>query len=203
MFGISVTAVVAVVAIVAIVWAARAGGRPTAHSVARVHVDDLATGRLPSVCIRTGDPSELLVEVESGNGRFQAWWLLLLLLGPIGIIAIVLLYAFAPRHNHVGGVLPITRDALDAHNRAIRAWRGAMLAFGVLAALGLLGSMLLSRSAGYGRLAAVAAIVAVGALVLVLLVSIVGGATTAGRWVALRPDASGTWVAIDRVHPGS
>lgn len=198
MFAIALAAA-GVVVVTVVLWSYAAGRRST-FTAARIHVDDLATGRVPGVCFRTGGVPDTMVQVESAKGSFQPWWLLLLFLGPIGIIAIVALWALAPRHNSVGGILPISREALDSYNRAVNAVRRTVwIGLGVgIAAIVL--STGLARDGGDG-LAAAIAIVGVVLIILALAGSVVGGAFTDGRWVDVQLDGSGRWATVDRVHP--
>lgn len=171
--------------------------------IARVPADDFVVGDLPMVCARTGRPADGLVGLESREGTFQAWWLFLLLLGPVGVVAIAVLWIVAPRPGRIGGSVPMTRDALAQQNRLIGLanWAAAVpvLAFvggvAVLAAPGdLVGWLPVSHES-------------VG--VVLLLVALVGGFATMAvastmanrRRVTVLLDGTGRWVEIRNVHP--
>ena len=57
-----------------------------------VFVDDAIRGDLPLVCAKTGEPTDLMIRMRQpvGGGLPAAAWLLLLL-GPMGIIILVVL----------------------------------------------------------------------------------------------------------------
>jgi hypothetical protein len=66
----------------------------------RVFVDDAVLGRFPPVCAKTGMPSDGRLAVTTtvgGSGRVSAPWLILLvLLGPIGWVALAVLAVALP-----------------------------------------------------------------------------------------------------------
>lgn len=165
--------------------------------VVRVPADDFVVGDLPMVCVRTGLPADGLVDFESRESKFQGWWVFLLLLGPLGPIAIAIIYVMSDTPRRVGGSLPITESALSAYNRRsrilARSWLvpfmglviGALLlpvsqrtwidttAMGIMAA-GLIGGFVMVAAAGWSR-----------------------GRNDVG--VAL--DGTGRWVELRNVHP--
>ncbi len=173
------------------------GSRRSGVQVVRVPVDDFVVGDLPMVCVRTGMAADGLVDFESGEDKFQAWWILLLLLGPLGVLAIVVLYAMSPTPRRVGGSLPMSKAALDAHNRRRRVFtKPWAVPFAGLA----LGALVLpvSRSPWIG---------ATG--VVILFLGLIGGfvmIATAG-WsygrndVGVALDGTGRWVELRNVHP--
>lgn len=163
---------------------------------ARVHVDDLAVGRFPDVCAVTGVPTANRVPVESSRGGFQPWWLLLLVFGPLGIVAIVVLAVLGSRVERVGGLLPVSDQAIDAYNRSLRAARRASWAMGG-AVVGGFGLLVLAR-AGSPLLGALV----LGTVVVCLIAHVVLSMLASARWLDLRIDASGRWVTVDRAHAG-
>lgn len=162
----------------------------------RVSVDDLAVGRFPPVCVKSGAPAQLRVAVESSDGGFQPWWLLLLLLGPLGIVAIAVLWAFGRRTNRVGGIVPISVGALDDYNRAAGAAR-------VLFAVALAGSAagVALAALASGRDVGLLTTAAVAVIVVGLLGSVVAKAGARRRWVDIELDGSGRWAVLIGVHP--
>ncbi len=173
--------------------------RPASTAV-RVHVDDLAVGHLPPLCAITGRPSTDLVHFEEQAREFRAWWLLLLLFGPFGIAAIVLLYLFARPGRGAGGLIPLHDSAIDAYNDLLRAGRRWALTFGIgfVAALGLTiiggNTDQPSLTAAFGTLAAIAAVAAISSL-------FIAEAIAQRRWLSLELDGSGRWVLVRGVHP--
>lgn len=174
--------------------------RPTSTAV-RVHVDDLAVGRLPQLCAITGRPSTELVHFEEQSREFRAGWLVLLLLGPIGVAAIVALYLFSRPGRGAGGLIPLHDDAIEAYNTCLLAGRrwaltfaaGFVVAFVLTVVGGNTGQDWLSST--FGVFAAIAAIAAIGSL-------FVAETIASRRWITLELDGSGRWVLLRGVHPG-
>lgn len=170
-------------------------------TLVRVPVDDLATGNLPGICVKTGEPSDTFVYVEGSDEGFQPWWLLLLLAGPIGIAVIVALWAFGRRANRVGGDVPLADAAVAAYNTAVRASRLALL----VAFAGMVVGVAAVIAAGqYGPAPGWAEPVAVAGLVAVCLgigASGVGSALARRRWIGVDLDGSARWAVLRNVHP--
>lgn len=153
-----------------------------------VRRDDYEDGVLPLVCVYTGQPAEVLVDHRSQK-RAGAWVLLLLLLGPVGLVAILVVDRMM--QVQASGCLPASRRALDDRRRAQGRWNAAAvcglvaLAAGVAIvvagpALGPLGGVLI----GAGFVAAV--------------LSFFAPAITGVRG---RPDRTGRTVSLHRVAP--
>ncbi len=173
------------------------GSRHRTSQVVRVPVDDFVVGDLPMVCVAAGLPADGLVDFESRETKFQGWWVFLLVLGPLGLLAIAFLYAVSDAPGRVGGSLPITESALAAYNRRsrilARSWLvpvvglviGASVlpvsqttwidgtAMGILAA-GLIGGVVMAAGAGWSR---------------------------DRNDVGVALDGTGRWVEIRNVHP--
>jgi hypothetical protein len=64
-----------------------------------VFVDDAVSGRLPAVCARTGSPAESVERIDERIGGPSPLVWLLLVLGPLGIVLIVLAYAVSRRET--------------------------------------------------------------------------------------------------------
>jgi hypothetical protein len=164
----------------------------------RVSVDDLAIGHLPPVCVKTGRRSDHLVPVEGSEAGFQPWWLLLLLLGPVGILAIVVLWATSSRPSRVGGHVPVSAVALGAAEAATRLSRTAF----VTSLVGLVAGIALLVGPGVGvAVPAPAAGVAGVVVVVSLAVGVVAASVARRRWVDVRLDGSGRWALLGDVHP--
>ena len=184
-----------VIVVVAALAFLRSRRRPVAD--ARIHVDDLAVGAGPAVCAITGAPTDHYVGVSSSEGGFQGWWLVLVLFGPIGWVALVVLAALARRPSRVSGVLPICPEALDRYNATVAVSQRAIVGAG-LAMVAWVGFIVWD---GGG----------VDAPVIVVLSALVGLAVLVGcgasivapfRWIDLQLDGSGRWVTVRRAHPG-
>ncbi len=194
---------VLVVGFLALLAAVSPSSRRAQGCLARVPVDDFVVGDLPMVCARTGAPADGLVGVESDESSFQAWWLLLLLLGPLGIVAIAVMWVFGRRPGRVGGSVPMTRAALEDQNRII-GWGNWVAAVPVLAFV-----------TGVAVLAAPSAYVdwlpvrheSFGVVLLVVamlggLVALTVSSTLANRRrVSVVLDGTGRWVELRNVHP--
>jgi hypothetical protein len=162
-----------------------------------VSIDDLAVGILPPVCIKTGMPSDVLVEVEGNEPVFKPWWLLLLVLGPLGVLVMGVLWATATRPR-VAGHVPVSSSALALVESAARLRRLGL----TLGAAALVSSfLLLVGSAFVAALPAPLPAIVAG----VAVVSLLGGAIAAGvarrRWIDVRLDVTGEWVLLGDVHP--
>lgn len=175
----------------------------TQGHLTRVPVDDFVVGDLPMICARTGLPADGLVEVESHEGSFQTWWLLLLLTGPAGIIVIAVLWIFARRPGRVGGSVPMTHAALAEQNRSVAAanWAWAVPAAMVGAAV------LLYVTTPLRHLPAlpissetVATTLLVTGLVGGILAMVILASVANHRRVEVRLDGTARWVEIRNVH---
>lgn len=166
-------------------------------SCIRVAVDDLAVGHLPSICVKTGQAADLSVAVESSEQGFQPWWILLLLLGPVGIVAIVLLWTFGRRANRVGGQVPLSSAALQRYNDAVQMARMAMaLAFaGVI-----FGTGALALAPGPAEIRAFG-VVGVLAIVAGICGTLTASYAAKRRWIDVELDGSGRWAVLTNVHP--
>lgn len=96
-----------------------------------VFVDDAVRGNLPLVCAKTGEPADLLVRVRQpvGGGLPPVAWLLLLL-GPLGIVGLVVLAIAWPGQEELTVRVPET-EASFARERQLERWRLAALGAGV------------------------------------------------------------------------
>jgi hypothetical protein len=165
----------------------------------RLPVDDFVVGDVPMICVRTGAEADGLVDIESSESGFRLWWLFLLVLGPVGIFAIVVLALATPRDRRVGGSVPMTHEALAAQNRLIGignwAWAVPIVAFaggaGLLMAPTVNGYSLAGLGLGllgFGLMGGFVALLVMSAL-------------ASRRTVQVRLDGSGRWVELRNVHP--
>ena len=85
-----------------------------------VFVDEAVQGDFPSVCARTGRPSDIVVQLERRQGGVGGAALLLILLGPLGWLVLAVLAVARPGEPLVIRV-PYTEAALaeDARYRRI------------------------------------------------------------------------------------
>lgn len=151
---------------------------------AKVFVDDYATGRLPGVCVVTGEPTADQVRLRTNVSTTSAVWWLLVLLGPIGWL--VLLAVINSSRSYVEGWLPYSH-AEARRRRAM--WRSSLIWFGAT----IVGLLLLSAGLNSGLLGGVAVVVLVAGLVTLAI------RQRGEPLVSL--DASGRWVTFNRVHP--
>ena len=155
-----------------------------------VFVDDAIRGDLPLVCAKTGEPTDLIVRMRQpvGGGLPPVAWLLLLL-GPLGIVGLLVLALAWPGAEYLTVRVPET-EASFQRERQLERWRLAALGAGVfLPFLGILGVgmfPLLWLAAG------VAFFVAAGALTWML-------------WrqsITVSIDVTRRWVTLTNVHRG-
>ena len=153
-----------------------------------VFVDDAIRGHLPLVCAKTGEPADLVVRMRQpvGGGFTPVAWLLLLL-GPVGIVALVVLAVAWPQEQLTVRI-PET-EASFQHERQLERWRLAALGAGVVVPfLGILG---VGMFPFLWLAAGVAFFVAAGALTWMLWRQSIG----------VSIDVTRRWVTLTGVHP--
>jgi hypothetical protein len=164
-------------------------------ATATVFVDDAVLGRLPPVCVKTGQTTgdRLVLTAPVGSTGLGAAWLLLFL-GPFGWLALFI-YALVHRSETLTVRLPFSDRAHDELAQARRRQR----ALGWSTVATLLGAFtaLVAMQPFSGRAAAAAlAVVGVG-----LLVSWIAEALHVRRaGVGVDLDGSRRWVTLSRVH---
>lgn len=149
--------------------------------------DDYEDGVLPAVCVRTGVPADVLVDHRSGAGSSPAV-LLLLLLGPIGVVLILVVDRLL--WVEARGVVPMARAAVEQRRRARRAWNAVALAGLAALAAGVAGIVI-------AEVTPVWALLAAGGFV----VAVVGWWGPVLGAVRGRPDRSGRTVTLSGAHP--
>jgi hypothetical protein len=159
-----------------------------------VFIDDVVLGRLPSLCVKEGIPTESRLTVRdatSGTGLGFAW--LLIFLGPPGWIGLFIMTAII--RGGVTGKLPFCEFAyrrLIILQRMQTVW---FVAFGVLGLLALAGALVHRATYAAGAIALGAAAVAA------LIKAVVETRRLRRAEVHLELDTSGRWVTISGVHP--
>ncbi|HTJ74306.1 MAG TPA: hypothetical protein VL337_02990 [Acidimicrobiales bacterium] len=162
-----------------------------AATAVTVFVDDAVLGHLPPVCVRTGQPADLVIRtrrpVGGGGGGGGAIWLLVFL-GPPGWMALFLLALVGPAGETLTVDLPYARAAW-ARERQVRRFRNALILAGVVCL-----ALALMRPGPFPLL-----------WVVLGLGSLLGGFLV---WsfsyfddVGIYLDASRRWVTLSRVHP--
>jgi hypothetical protein len=153
-----------------------------------VFVDDAVRGHLPNICAKTGAPADgrLRVVESSGGLRFG----LLVLLGPLGWLALFVLLCVGSGRRTLTVRLPYSEAAVDRELRLVR----MRLSSGV-AAIGFVIFAVVVHSVPplflfSASLAAVAALIAAVAHV-----------RLAWERVGISLDASHRWVTLSGVHP--
>lgn len=153
-----------------------------------VFVDDAIRGRLPSVCVRTGQPADMTVRFRRSVGPGMGFLWLLVLFGPPGWLGIIVLSFVVPGQEQLTVRLPYSRAAWDVE-RARRRGQFVLAASGcaaVVLAIGHAGPVpSLWLAAGVGLL---------GAAFLLW-------ADAYFREVGIYLDGSRRWVTLSRVHP--
>src|SRR5436305_7209293 len=98
-----------------------------------VFVDDAIRGDLPMVCVKTGEPTDMLIRMQRpvGSDHLGAA-ALLFLLGPIGAVTFFLLMVLAPGREYLTVRLPET-EAAYRRERELKRSRLAAFAAGVMA----------------------------------------------------------------------
>jgi hypothetical protein len=155
-----------------------------------VFVDDAILGRLPDVCVRTGGPADMIVRSTRpvGRGGFGAIWLLVLF-GPPGWVALLVLSALLPGQEQVTVRLPYSSAAWDREQQA-KNFRLALGGVGLAA----LATALLVRAGPFPLLWVVIGAGCLGSAAwLWVLASL--------RGTGVHLDGSRRWVTLSRVHP--
>ncbi|MDQ2827148.1 MAG: hypothetical protein M3Y04_09355 [Actinomycetota bacterium] len=155
-----------------------------------VFVDEAVQGRLPMVCVRTGQPTDMLVRTTRavGGGMNGAAWLLLLL-GPPGWGILFLLAMLGSGREQLTIRIPRSRADFDSERQlrgllwgAVGAAAVAFLCALVFAARGM--PLLWLALGGFSMVAAV----------------VLGGMIFRND-IGVSLDASRRWVTLTGVHP--
>ena len=97
-------------------------------AVVSVFVDDAILGQLPPVCVKTGAPADLVVASNRPVGGLGGAWWLLLLLGPAGFLALLVIAVVGQETLTVR--VPYSQAAWDDDRRA-RTRSKAVIAMGL------------------------------------------------------------------------
>jgi len=163
-----------------------------------VFVDEAVLGRFPDVCVKHGDPTEdwVVLSQPVGTTSLGVLWLLLLA-GPIGILALLFVSASRSRDDILKIRLPCCEAITKRFNSARRSRWIAGLAFLLLSVLALV-----SKSHGSSGLwpymTSLLVLGAVLALAEAIRDTLVGRRSTVG----VQLDASRRWVTLKDVHQG-
>lgn len=152
-----------------------------------VFVDDAIRGTLPLVCAKTGGPADLVVRrTRPVGGMSGAIWLLVLL-GPVGMLALVVIALFGPATEQLTVRVPYSQAAWDDQRRLRNlSWTTIGTGFGFLLAAVILRDLFPLMWLSVGAVA-----VATGLLL---------WAVAASREVDISLDGSRRWVTFSGVH---
>jgi hypothetical protein len=153
-----------------------------------VFVDDYALGRLPGVCVLTGEPADGTVTNRTRPGNPNPLLLLLVLLGPIGWI--ILAVAATRSGRELAGELPVTQARWQYLQRVRRTMWATMAVFVAAFVATLLSVEDDLRTAMTAVVAVVAFVAAAGIKIWLQF-----------QWPTVRLDASGRWVTLQAVSP--
>jgi hypothetical protein len=159
-----------------------------------IWIDDVVTGRLPAVCVKSGRPADTWVRDEAEVSGPSLWMLLLVFLGPIGWIALVVMLVAGVGRQRITVELPFARDALDTLKAARTHRRRA--GFGV-AVVGLVGVLSPLGGMSFGGITLIEALVATAILAVVALA--ISHVRLSSLEVGVSLDASGRWVTLKGV----
>lgn len=151
-----------------------------------VFVDDVVQGHLPMVCVRTGEPADGLERIVKSMGG-SGFLFLLILFGPIGWIALIVLSIVGNKTLTVR--LPMCFAAIN-HERMLRRVRMAA-ALATIAAIA--GAIAVDQQPGRGGFVLLAAVS--------FAITIVFHVRIQFAIVDVELDASGRWVTLLGVHP--
>jgi len=189
--------VVVGVGMVAIGLATMVRRRPLTSHTTRVPVDDFVVGDLPMICVDTGAPADGMVDFETDDSRFQWWMIILVFFGPVGWILIALIYGLSRGPGRVGGVLPMTRGALERHNQMAkisgRAW--------LVPIAGVVSGALISMVSTSHWTDVLGAVLTVIGLLGGFAALVVMAFLTNKTRVSAELDATRRWIELRNVHP--
>jgi hypothetical protein len=152
-----------------------------------VWVDDAVRGYLPDVCAKTGRHADGVLRVEDSRGGIGLAWVLVLL-GPVGWIALIVVVALAKRETLVVR-LPYSDEGLGKERRKAHVvWQSLLVAAFCLVAAALEIEPIPVKVWFVTALLGLATFV--GACVVIMLTR-----------VGVRLEASRRWVTLSRVHP--
>ena len=158
-------------------------------SAVTVFVDDAVWGRLPMVCAKTGEPADLVIRMRHpvGNGG-SVLPLLLLLLGPFGLVILFLHSLLSPGQEYLTVRIPQT-DAAYKREKMMERLRLAAFLVGML-----------TLFYGLARPGLFPALwVAIGAVLLVAAVTL--HLMVYRQAIRVTLDGSRRWVTLSGVHP--
>jgi len=161
-----------------------------------VFVDDAVQGRFPDICVKDGVPARgrlRVIKDVNGSNRIGILWLLLLL-GPLGWIALLLVLGTRSGGEQLVLKLPYSDAAYDRFTRA-RRFRTLALAVGVC------GTAVLLLLTAWARLGLSGVVLSVVAAIVATTVAVLAEVRFIETTVDVRLDASRRWVTLGRVHP--
>lgn len=150
-----------------------------------VFVDKAVRGDFPPICVRTGAPADGWVEIDKPVGGMGAGAWVLLLLGPLGWLALAILSGMGTGRETLRVRLPYSRAVIDRY----KARRRTLFIAGTV----LVGGVILGVT---GLLASLTGPILVGIVVAALVLAIVMQIVMALDEVDVKLDASRRWVTL-------
>lgn len=154
-----------------------------------VFVDDYVRGRLPGVCVVSGEPADFSVQHRISVDKPNPAWFILILFGPIGWIGLALV--MMARRNYVDGWLPMKRSV---HERISSQYRTASWALGI-GLVGTLPALWIGAQVGRG--------VGISVFAASLTLAALGGFTHLRAEMtvpSLKLDGSRRWIRVRGAH---
>ncbi|HJV08304.1 MAG TPA: hypothetical protein VJ653_01425, partial [Acidimicrobiales bacterium] len=93
-----------------------------------VFVDDAIRGDLPQVCVKTGEPADLVIRMQQPVGGMPALAWLLVLLGPPGWVALFVIGLLTTGREYITVRVPQTEAVYDYEKRLQRFRTGSFVA---------------------------------------------------------------------------
>ncbi len=154
-----------------------------------VFVDDAVRGRLPLVCAKTGEPADLVIRMRHPVGSgLRSWAWVLVLFGPPGWLALLVVLMVAPAGEYLTVRVPET-EAAYSRERSLERFRLAAFGLGLVSCAGAVAMP--GRVPGLWLALGGAFLVAAVALHVIVRSQAIG--------VSL--DACRRWVTLSGVHP--
>ena len=165
-------------------------------AVATGWIDDVVTGQVPAVCVKSGRPVDVWVRDEAEVRSPSLWLFLLVFVGPVGWIALVALLLVGVGRQRITVELPFATDELDRLKRARANRRHAGVGVAAATVVAILGPW---SGVVFGWVPGMSILMAVAVVSVVLL-----AVTHLRLWsleVGVSLDASGRWVTLRDVSP--
>ena len=163
-----------------------------------VFVDDVVQGRLPMVCVRTGEPADGLHRIHQTIDGGSPWAFLLIFLGPLGWMFLIVSMVFNGRSRQLLVRLPYSHHGLAREQSEFRA---AVVSGAAMVASAIAMVIALTGPTPRSQVRETVVFLLVGATLLAAVSTIALGIRYSLHRPGIELDASGRWVTLRGIHP--